>query len=123
MQGNAQRWIVAAILYLCVGVAMGVYMGASHDHSLSPVHAHVNLLGWVTLALIGIIYHFFPVAGASRLATVQFWLHNVALVVMMAALAVYLRGNPGLEPAIAAGSLGVLVSVFLFAGNVLTRRA
>jgi cbb3-type cytochrome oxidase subunit 1 len=123
MQGNAQRWIFAAIVYLCVGVALGVYMGASHDHSLFPVHAHVNLLGWVTLALIGVVYHFFPQAGTSRLASVQFWLHNVALVVMMGALAVYLKGNPAIEPLVAVGSIGLLVSVFLFGGNVLLKRA
>lgn len=123
MQGNAQRWIFAAILYLGVGVMLGVYMGASHDHSLFPVHAHLNLLGWVTLALIGVIYHFFPVAGANRLATAQFWLHNAALVVMMGALAVHLKGNPSIEPLIAVGSLGMLVSVFMFAGNVLLKRA
>jgi cbb3-type cytochrome oxidase subunit 1 len=123
MQAHAKRWLFAAVIYLCVGVTMGVYMGASHDHSLFPVHAHINLLGWVSLALIGVIYHFFPLAGASRLATVQFWLHNVALVVMMTALGLYLKGNAALGPVIAAGSMGLLAAVFLFAGNVLVRRA
>lgn len=123
MQAHARRWIFAAILYLCLGVVLGVYMGASHDHSLAGVHAHLNLLGWASLALVGVVYHFFPVAGGSRVATVQFWLHNGALVVMMAALAVHLKGNPAVEPAIAAGSLLMLAAVFLFGGNVLLRRA
>lgn len=123
MQATAQRWILAAIAYFCVGVGLGVYMGASHDHSLFPVHAHLNLLGWVSLALIGVIYHVFPQAGASRAATVQFWLHNGALLVMMAGLAVLLKGNPAAEPLVALGSLGVAAAVLLFAGNVYLRRA
>lgn len=123
MQSHSRRWIFAAIIYFCVGVALGLFMGASHDHTLFPVHAHVNLLGWVSLALIGIIYHFFPVAGANRIATVQFWLHNGALVVMMVALAIHLYGNRQIEALVAAGSLVLVLSVFLFAGNVLLKRA
>ena len=30
---------------------MGLMMGASQDFTLRPVHVHVNLLGWTTLAL------------------------------------------------------------------------
>lgn len=123
MQAHSLRWILAALVYLCLGVVLGVYMGASHDHSLAGVHAHVNLLGWVTLALIGVVYHFFPRAGASRVATVQFWLHNAALLVMMTALGLHLKGNAALEPLVAAGSLAMLAAVFLFAGNVMLKRA
>lgn len=123
MHAAARRWIYAAIIYFCLGVSLGLFMGASHDHTLAGVHVHVNLLGWVSLALIGVVYHFFPVAGASRVATVQFWLHNAALPVMMLALGAYLKGNAGIEPLVAVSSLLVLASVFLFAGNVLLRRA
>lgn len=123
MQAHAQRWIYAAIIYFCLAVTLGVYMGASHDHSLFPVHAHVNLLGWVSLTLIGVIYHFFPQAGASRLATVQFWVHNLVLVVMMGTLAAYLKGHTGLEPVLGISSVAMLLTIFLFAGNVLLRRA
>ena len=45
-------WIKIAVVYLLVGVSLGIYMGASGDHSLHPVHAHINLLGWATLTLI-----------------------------------------------------------------------
>ena len=88
-----------------------------------PVHAHINLLGWVSMTLIGVIYHFFPQAGASRAATVQFWLHNVALVVMMVSLSFLLKGNEQLEPAVGISSLMMLAVVATFAGNVLWRRA
>ena len=35
---------------------LGIYMGMHEDFTLAPVHAHINLLGWVTLALYG-LYH------------------------------------------------------------------
>lgn len=123
MQANARRWIYAALIYFCIAVTLGVVMGASGDHTLFPVHAHINLLGWVSLTLIGVIYHFFPVAGASRLATLQFWAHNAALILMMTALAAHLKGSANLEPVIGIGSVLMLVSIFGFTGNVLWRRA
>lgn len=123
MQAVASRWIFAAIIYFVIAVCLGVFMGASHDHSLMSVHVHLNLLGWVSLALIGVIYHLFPRAAESRLATVQFWLHNIALPPMMLALAFLLKGNAGVEPVVGITSIAVLVSVFLFAGNVLVKRA
>lgn len=123
MQEYSKRWIFAAVIWFCLGVALGVHMGKSGDHVLFPVHAHINLLGWVSLALIGVIYHFFPVAGASRLATAQFWLYNGALAVMMGALAVYLRGNQDMGPLLGISSMLLLAIVVTFAGNVLWRRA
>jgi hypothetical protein len=111
-------WIKAAVLYFMMGVGLGIYMGASGDHVLIPVHAHFNLLGWVSLALIGLIYRQFPVAGSSRLATVQFWLHNLGLIVAMLLLAGILRGHSGLDPVIGLASVVIGVSVVLFAINV-----
>lgn len=123
MQANASRWIYAAIIYFCLAIGLGVYMGASHDHSLMTVHAHTNLLGWVTMALIGLIYHVFPRAAASMAATLQFWLHNLALPVMMLALSCLMKGEARAEPVIGISSIAVLVSVLVFAGNILWRRA
>ena len=49
-------WIKLAPVYFVRGVSLGAYMGASGDHTLRPVHAHINLLGLATLAIIGLIY-------------------------------------------------------------------
>jgi len=78
-QGPGVIWIKAAVAYFIMGTALGIYMGASGDHVLTPVHAHFNLLGWASLALVGLIYRQFPVAGSHWMATVQFWLHNAGL--------------------------------------------
>ena len=116
--GLGVMWIKAAVVYFIMGVGLGVYMGASGDHVLIPVHAHFNLLGWVSLALIGLIYRQFPKAGSHRLATVQFWLHNVGLLVAMVLLIGLLRGNTALDPLIGVASVVIGASVVLFAINV-----
>ncbi|MGA6829369.1 cytochrome-c oxidase [Nitrospira sp. NS4] len=116
--GLGVMWIKAAVVYFIMGVGLGIYMGASGDHVLIPVHAHFNLLGWVSLALIGLIYRQFPKAGSHRLATVQFWLHNVGLLVAMVLLIGLLRGNTALDPLIGVASVIIGASVVLFAINV-----
>jgi len=43
-------------IFLVIGVAMGLHMGISQNHSAMPAHAHINLLGWVTCALFAGYY-------------------------------------------------------------------
>ena len=49
-------------------------MGVNEDLQLVAVHTHVNLVGWASLALFGVIYRLYPELAASRLARAQFWL-------------------------------------------------
>jgi hypothetical protein len=121
MRSPGVVWIKAAVVYFLMGVSLGIYMGASGDHLLTPVHAHFNLLGWASLALVGLIYHQFPTAGSSRLATVQFWLHNAGLLAAMVLLVAFLNGSKGLDPLIGLASMVIALSVILFAVNVFQR--
>jgi hypothetical protein len=121
MQSPGVLWIKAAVVYFIMVVGLGIYMGASGDHLYVPVHAHFNLLGWASLALVGLIYHQFPAAGSHPLATVQFWLHNAGLIAAMLLLIAFLRGNPGLDPLLGIASLVIGASVILFAINVFQR--
>jgi cbb3-type cytochrome oxidase subunit 1 len=53
---------------VCLGIAgmiIGIIMAASGNHSVFPAHAHLNLLGWVSLFLIGIFYRLHPTIRAD----------------------------------------------------------
>ena len=41
----------AAVLLVVAGMIWGIVMAISQDHSTFPAHAHLNLLGWVSLFL------------------------------------------------------------------------
>jgi hypothetical protein len=41
------------------------------------VHAHLNLLGWVSLFLFGIYYRLHPASDASALARIQVWIWSI----------------------------------------------
>ena len=116
--GPGVIWIKIATVYFVVGVSLGIFMGASGDHSMMPVHAHLNLLGWASLALIGLIYRQFPDLAFTTLAKIQFWLHNLTLPVLLVMLALLLQGNTALGPFIGVFSIVIGVSVLLFAVNI-----
>ena len=61
----------AAVLLVIMGMGWGIIMAISEDHTTMPAHAHLNLLGWVSLFLFGIFYHLHPAIDLSRSAMVQ----------------------------------------------------
>lgn len=115
------RWIGIALVYFIGAVGLGVAMAASHDFRLRGLHVHLNMLGWVSMVLMGLIYRAFPAAAASSLARWHFWLYQGALPLMLVGLAGLLLGHPAFEPVVAVGSVAVLVAVVLF-GLAITRR-
>ncbi|WP_457320973.1 hypothetical protein [Roseateles sp. P5_E11] len=111
-------WLRMAALYLVVGVSLGNYMGATHDFGLRSVHAHVNLLGWASMLGFGLVVQQLADTLSPRLVALQFWLHQLALPVMLSALAALMRGNTAAEPLVGLGSAVVGVAVLAFAANV-----
>jgi hypothetical protein len=88
-------FILVALIYLMAGEVFGEYMAATQDHSLFPAHAHLNVLGWVSLAIFGVVHHIFPQLGGSRLAMPQFAIAVISVPVMTFGIAyVLLTQNP-----------------------------
>ncbi len=111
----ATRWILLAMLYFVVAVGLGVGMAASHDFRLKGLHVHLNLLGWVSQAIMGLVYRLYPAAAATSLARWHFGLYNAALPVMMASLGALLLGAPWADPLVGAASVAVTAAIVLFA--------
>lgn len=111
-------WLKLAVAYLVIGVVFGLVMGIKHRFEFVPVHAHINLLGWATLGLAGVIYQLFPRAGGHWLGLAHFWLHNIGLPVFVAGLFLLQAGNAGAEPVVAIGATVTVLGILCFAGNL-----
>jgi len=118
---RSSAWLRIAVVYFVVGVALGIVMGASGDHGLMPVHAHINLLGWVSMTLFGLLGRAHPDVLRGPLATAQFWLYNLGVPALLVGLTFLLRGNEALGPVVGALSMVVGVAVLLFAYLAFTR--
>jgi cbb3-type cytochrome oxidase subunit 1 len=105
------KFMALGAAMLVVGVAMGIYMGIVHDFQLSPVHAHVNLVGWVSLSLFGIVYKLFPELQARRMAKLHFMLAAPAGVVFPFGIALAVLAEKPL--------LAIVASLLWFAGTLL----
>lgn len=111
-------WLKLAVAYLLIGVVFGLVMGMTHRFEFVPVHAHLNLLGWATLGLAGVIYHLFPRAGGHWLGLVHFWLHNLGLPVFVVGLFFLQAGHAAAEPVVAVGATIAVVGILFFAINL-----
>lgn len=118
MRGLAYFCIVSAAMYALAGMAFGIVMAASHDHTLMTVHAHLNLLGWVSMAIYGLYYHAVPAAAATRLAKVHVGVATLGLWIMIPGIAMAVLGMTE-GPAIA-GSLLTILGMLLFTARVAT---
>ncbi|MEZ0605797.1 hypothetical protein ACAX43_27080 [Paraburkholderia sp. IW21] len=117
-------WLRLSVIYLMLGVAAGIAIGATQHFELHPIHAHINLLGWAVPAIVGLTYTLFPRAANSWLGLAQFWLHNIGAPLMLASLTFFLTGHPGAlsfleigELIVALGVVAYLLNVFVYVGR------
>lgn len=104
---------VSAPLYALVGMGFGIWMSASGQHQFSPAHAHLNLLGFVSMALFGAYYTLVPTAASSLLARVQVISMHAGAVLMFPGVIMAINGTgDGLAKV---GSLLAIISMLLFA--------
>jgi hypothetical protein len=113
----------AAVVLVVAGMIWGIVMAASGDHAAMPAHAHLNLLGWVSLFLFGIFYHLHPALDRSRAAMVQVWVWIVGTVILSVGVALVHTGHQIGDPIAAVASLIVLADMLLFGWLVFRRQA
>jgi hypothetical protein len=111
----------AAVLFVIAGMIWGIIMGISENHVTMPAHAHLNLLGWVSLFLIGTYYRLNPAVERSRSATLQVWTWIAGTLVLTAGVALIFTGHPEGDPIAAIGSFIVLFAALWF-GWIVYRR-
>lgn len=112
MRGVAFWFFASGVVYVTLGMFFGIWMSASQDHTLAGAHAHLNLVGWVTMALFGVFYHLVPSAAASRLAKVHFAVATVGVWFMVPGIALAIMGQSELPVII--GSFATAASMLLF---------
>lgn len=120
MRGLAYFCLVSAAAYALAGMGFGIIMAASHDHTLATAHAHLNLLGWVSMAIYGLFYHTVPNAAQTRLARIHVAVATLGIWIMIPGVAMAVMGLS--EGPAVFGSLLTILGMILFAARVATTR-
>lgn len=93
-------WFVfACIIYSIIGFSWGALMGGisdfrhfvdhrMHGNLIVRAHTHINLLGWVEMAIFAAVYYIIPRLVRRPIYSVKlvkwhFWVHNVGLIGMV----------------------------------------
>lgn len=93
-------WFVyACIIYSIIGFSWGAIMGgvpafrhfvdySAHGRLITLAHGHINLLGWVEMAIFAALYYVVPSVSrrpiySVRLVKIHFWMHNFGLIGMV----------------------------------------
>ena len=123
MEWYVRTFIKASLVWLALGVSLGVAMAAIPAWVVHrPAHMHMNLLGFVTMMIFGVAYHVIPRFSGNplhspRLATMHWWLSNAGLALMVVGFTMRaIVGRAGV-PVLAAGgvlsALGAYTFVYL----------
>lgn len=110
---------LAAVAFVLVGMTWGIVMAISQDHSTMPAHAHLNLLGWVSLFLFGIYYRLNPSLDMTRGAAFQVWVWIAGTAVLAVGVGLVHSGNETGDPIAAAASFVVFFDMMFFGWLVL----
>ena len=118
----SRNFLVVGVVYLLVGMALGSVMGATGVHTLLPVHAHINLLGFTLMAIFAALYKVFPAMAASALARYHFWLHQAGTLILVTGLYLMLSETVTasiIGPIMPVSELLLIVGTAIFGWNAL----
>jgi hypothetical protein len=111
-------FICAGLLALLIGEGVGIWTGIGQDFTFAPAHAHLNLVGWVTLCLYGLAHRAYPELAGSRLAAAQAWIAIPSAFVLPVGIAFAVTSHDVASPVLfmaVIGAFGVLIGTALFA--------
>lgn len=118
----SRNFLLIGVIWILIGMSIGEYMGATNDHTYIPLHAHINLLGFVLPGIFALTYRAWPAMAQNRLAPVHFWLHTLGTLLLMVLLYLLFAGRLTEESSlvflapISAGA--VILGTALFGWNV-----
>jgi hypothetical protein len=78
-----RAYVAIALVMLVAGQILGLAMGVMENNRYLSVHIALVMLGFVTLAIYGVLFRLWPAMKMGRLAALQFWLASVSAVGMV----------------------------------------
>jgi peptidoglycan/LPS O-acetylase OafA/YrhL len=115
----AGRFFRAGVVMLLAGLALGMHMSIADDATLRPVHAHLNLVGFVLPMIYGLYYQVLPGTAEGWWPVAHVWAAVMAAVCLPLGMALIILGHPGPgEPVSFLGMLATVAAALVFARAV-----
>jgi hypothetical protein len=107
-------FITLGFVLVIIGMCFGVWIGLSEEFVLAGTHAHLNLLGFVTSVLYGLIHSAYPKLVESRLAWPQCIAHFIGVLIFVPGIAIVVTTGEPLVVAIGSSLVLLAATMFLF---------
>jgi cbb3-type cytochrome oxidase subunit 1 len=105
-------WFFATAAFCAlIGMAWGIQMSATQDHTLSPAHGHLNLIGFVVMSVFGTYYALTPRAAETRFSLIHYGLVTATVLILTPGIVFAVTGQ-GETLAKIGAVLGVLSMTF-----------
>lgn len=101
----SRNFLVIGAIYLIVGLIIGSWMSMTEQFVITPVHAHMNLLGFTLMSIFGLTYRLIPRLTHGWMASAHFWLHQVGVLIFVIFL--YLLLSESMAPSMAGPILSI----------------
>lgn len=127
-----RRYVKTSLVFLLAGLVLGGHLvvaefivGAYPARILVTAHAHLLLVGFMLMMVMGVATWMFPRPAREdtryrpALAETVYWLLTVATAVRaVAEIGLGVTAAPALRPLVAVGGLGQLAGTLLFVVNI-----
>jgi predicted transporter len=111
-----KKFAITGLIYASLGMILGIYMAATHNHSQRVTHAHIMLLGFVVTFVYAVCHKLWLNNTNPNLARIQFYCHQLGSLTLLSGL-YFLYGTivppAKLEPLLSVGSLATLLALLI----------
>ena len=120
MDPSVRRFIRASLLWLGIGVLLGLAMALRPAWAgFRPAHFHATLLGFVSMMIFGVAYHVIPrftghPLHSRALAATHLWVANLGLAGMVGGFILRIYAYPAGSALLRAGGLLSTAGAFFF---------
>jgi cbb3-type cytochrome oxidase subunit 1 len=121
MDWFVKAFLKASVVWLALGVTLGVAMGIRPAWSIyRTAHLHMLLLGFVGMMIFGVAYHVIPrfvgnPLRSPRAAAVHWWLVNAGLAIMIVGFVLRAQGKPVSSLLLGIGGTAAAAGAYIFA--------
>jgi hypothetical protein len=113
---NYAKWLIRiASVYSLIGAMIGSDLAGRKDYSMVPGHAHILVVGWLTLFAYGIFYYVFKEISMKKTAKLHAWTSLLGGGLMPLSMLIYYKNETTLTTIMFISTASILLlAIILF---------
>lgn len=113
---NYAKWLIRiSAVYSLIGAMLGSDLAGRKDYSMVPSHAHILVVGWLTLFAYGIFYYVFKEISMKKTAKLHAWTALLGGGLMPLSMLIYYKNETTFTTILFISTASILLlSIILF---------